>query len=47
MHLGGEDFDNRLVAHFTQEFQAKHSKNLEKDKRAIQRLRIACEHAKV
>ena len=26
-HLGGEDFDNRLVAHFTQEFKCKHKKD--------------------
>ena len=26
-HLGGEDFDNHLVAHFTQEFKCKHKKD--------------------
>ena len=26
-HLGGEDFDNRLVAHFTQEFKCRHKKD--------------------
>ena len=28
-HLGGEDFDNRLVNHFTQEFKRKHKKTIE------------------
>ena len=27
-HLGGEDFDNRLVTHFTQEFKRKHKKGM-------------------
>merc|ERR1712066_69699 len=45
-HLGGEDFDNKLVEHFIKEFQRKHKKNIEKNKRAIRRLRTACERAK-
>lgn len=45
-HLGGEDFDNRLVAHFAQEFVRKYKKDLMKNKRAVRRLRIACERAK-
>ena len=45
-HLGGEDFDNRLVEHFTQEFQRKFRKDLTSSQRALRRLRTACERAK-
>ncbi|KAI0709469.1 heat shock protein HSS1 [Earliella scabrosa] len=45
-HLGGEDFDNRLVTHFTQEFKRKHKKDLSGNPRALRRLRTACERAK-
>ena len=45
-HLGGEDFDNRMVNHFVQEFKRKHKKDLTTNKRAIRRLRTACERAK-
>ncbi len=45
-HLGGEDFDNRLVNHFVQEFKRKHKKDLTPNKRALRRLRTACERAK-
>ncbi|XP_073838973.1 heat shock protein 70 cognate 4 [Musca autumnalis] len=45
-HLGGEDFDNRLVTHFVQEFKRKHKKDLSTNKRALRRLRTACERAK-
>jgi heat shock 70kDa protein 1/2/6/8 len=45
-HLGGEDFDNRLVNHFAQEFKRKHKKELTSNKRALRRLRTACERAK-
>ncbi|XP_016923486.3 heat shock 70 kDa protein cognate 4 [Drosophila suzukii] len=45
-HLGGEDFDNRLVTHFVQEFKRKHKKDLTTNKRALRRLRTACERAK-
>jgi heat shock 70kDa protein 1/2/6/8 len=45
-HLGGEDFDNRLVNHFTQEFKRKHKKDLTTNARALRRLRTACERAK-
>ncbi|CAG8649375.1 5033_t:CDS:2 [Funneliformis caledonium] len=44
--LGGEDFDNRLVNHFIQEFRQKFKKDLSTHARACHRLRIACEHAK-
>jgi len=45
-HLGGEDFDNRMVKHFIQEFERKNKKDLSKNNRAIRRLRTACERAK-
>merc|ERR1711896_117798 len=45
-HLGGEDFDNRLVNHFVQEFKRKHKKDLTGNPRAMRRLRTACERAK-
>merc|ERR1739847_142667 len=45
-HLGGEDFDNRLVNHFVQEFKRKHRKDLTTNKRSLRRLRTACERAK-
>merc|ERR1711887_109845 len=45
-HLGGEDFDNRLVDHFTQEFKRKYKKDLASNKRSLRRLRTACERAK-
>jgi len=45
-HLGGEDFDNRMVNHFVQEFKRKHKKDLTTNKRALRRLRTACERAK-
>merc|ERR1712032_838042 len=45
-HLGGEDFDNRMVNHFVQEFKRKHKKDLTANKRSLRRLRTACERAK-
>ncbi|CDQ61281.1 unnamed protein product [Oncorhynchus mykiss] len=45
-HLGGEDFDNRLVSHFVEEFKRKHKKDISQNKRALRRLRTACERAK-
>ncbi|PPR83223.1 hypothetical protein GOBAR_AA37483 [Gossypium barbadense] len=45
-HLGGEDFDNRLVNHFVQEFKRKHKKDISTNARALRRLRTACERAK-
>lgn len=45
-HLGGEDFDNRMVNHFIQEFKRKHKKDMKDNKRAVRRLRTACERAK-
>lgn len=45
-HLGGEDFDNRLVNHFIAEFKRKYGKDISGNNRAIRRLRTACERAK-
>merc|ERR1711916_205855 len=45
-HLGGEDFDNRLVDHFTREFKKKHKLDMTSNERAKRRLRTACERAK-
>merc|ERR1711994_550187 len=45
-HLGGEDFDNRMVDHFIKEFQRKHKKDMSQNKRGVRRLRTACERAK-
>lgn len=45
-HLGGEDFDSRLVEHFIQEFKKKHKKDISGNQRAVRRLRTACERAK-
>lgn len=45
-HLGGEDFDNRMVSHFVEEFKRKHKKDISNNKRAVRRLRTACERAK-
>jgi heat shock 70kDa protein 1/6/8 len=45
-HLGGEDFDNRLVSHFANEFKRKNKKDLTTNARAVRRLRTACEQAK-
>ncbi|ELU12322.1 hypothetical protein CAPTEDRAFT_150302, partial [Capitella teleta] len=44
-HLGGEDFDNRLVNHCVQEFMRKYRKDITKSARALRRLRTACERA--
>ncbi|XP_037031123.1 heat shock protein 70 B2-like [Bradysia coprophila] len=45
-HLGGEDFDNRLVSHFCEEFKRKYKKDLTANARALRRLRTAAERAK-
>merc|ERR1711913_50313 len=45
-HMGGEDFDNRMVDHFVNEFKRKHKKDIKGNKRALRRLRTACERAK-
>jgi heat shock 70kDa protein 1/2/6/8 len=45
-HLGGEDFDNRMVDYFLQEFKRRHRKDMSQNQRALRRLRTACERAK-
>ncbi|OIW07281.1 hypothetical protein TanjilG_11915 [Lupinus angustifolius] len=45
-HLGGLDFDNRMVNYFVQEFKRKNNVNISGNPRALRRLRSACERAK-
>jgi heat shock 70kDa protein 1/2/6/8 len=45
-HLGGEDFDNILVKHFSTEFKRKNNLDISDNKRALRRLRTSCEKAK-
>merc|ERR1719494_543443 len=45
-HLGGEDFDQRVMQHFMKVFQKKHGKDMSKDKRSIQKLRKEVEKTK-
>ncbi|XP_076919759.1 heat shock cognate 70 kDa protein 2-like [Bidens hawaiensis] len=45
-HLGGEDFDYRMVDYCVSEFKRKHNKDLSTNQRALGRLRSACEKAK-
>jgi L1 cell adhesion molecule like protein len=45
-HLGGEDFDNRMVNYFVEEFKKKNKVDITGNSRALRRLRTACERAK-
>jgi L1 cell adhesion molecule like protein len=45
-HLGGEDFDHRLMDFFVQDFQRKHKQDITGNKKSMRRLQTACEHAK-
>jgi molecular chaperone DnaK len=45
-HLGGEDFDVRIIDHLAEEFKAKHGTDLRADRMSLQRLREAAERAK-
>merc|ERR1712138_290355 len=45
-HLGGEDFDQRVMQHFIKIFNKKHNKDMSKDKRAMQKLRREVEKTK-
>jgi len=45
-HLGGEDFDNRMVSFLTSEFKKKYKHDISGNARALRRLRTACERAK-
>ncbi|CAF1670041.1 unnamed protein product, partial [Didymodactylos carnosus] len=44
--FSGEDFDNRTVTHFVEEFKRTNNKGLSQNKRALGRLCTACERAK-
>ncbi len=46
-HLGGDDWDQRVVDHLVKQFQSGHGVDLSKDKMALQRLREAAEKAKI
>lgn len=45
-HLGGEDFDNRLVSHLADEFKRKTKKDITHNQKSLRRLRTAAERAK-
>jgi len=45
-HLGGEDFDNRMVDYFLADFKRRHKKDMSNNQRSLRRLRTACERAK-
>jgi molecular chaperone DnaK len=45
-HLGGDDFDERLINYVASEFKREHGIDLRKDNMALQRLQEACEKAK-
>merc|ERR1712113_1043334 len=45
-HLGGEDFDSRMVDYYVQDFRRKNNKDISTNPRAVRRLRTACERAK-
>ncbi|XP_062154328.1 heat shock cognate 70 kDa protein-like [Alnus glutinosa] len=45
-HLGGEDFDNKMVKHFVEIFKRHKKEDISGNARALRRLRTACERAK-
>lgn len=45
-HLGGEDFDQKVMDHFIKLYQKKTGKDVRKDNRAVQKLRREVERAK-
>lgn len=45
-HLGGEDFDQRIMQHFTKVIKKKYKKDISQDKRALQKLKGEIEKAK-
>jgi len=45
-HLGGEDFDNRMVNYFVEEFKRKNKVDIRGNPKSLRRLRTACERAK-
>lgn len=46
-HLGGDDFDKKIVDHLAEEFKKQEGIDLRKDKQALQRLTEAAEKAKI
>jgi molecular chaperone DnaK len=46
-HLGGEDFDNRLINYLVEEFQKEQGVDLRNDSMAMQRVKEAAEKAKI
>src|SRR5205085_9772865 len=46
-HLGGDDWDDRVIAWLTETFKNEHGVDLSKDKMAVQRLKEAGEKAKI
>ncbi|KAM1053835.1 hypothetical protein ACFX2I_001246 [Malus domestica] len=45
-HLGGEDFDNKMVDFCVEQFKKKHNLDVSRNSKALRRLRDACEKAK-
>ncbi|XP_062154075.1 heat shock cognate 70 kDa protein-like [Alnus glutinosa] len=45
-HLGGKDFDNRMVKHFVKIFKKQHKEDISGNTKALRRLRTACERGK-
>lgn len=46
-HLGGDDFDQRLIDHIADSFKKEHGIDLKADKQALQRIKDASEKAKI
>ncbi|SCG61416.1 molecular chaperone DnaK [Micromonospora coxensis] len=46
-HLGGDDWDQRIIDHLVKTFRGEHGIDLAQDKMALQRLREAAEKAKI
>ncbi|MEV0391870.1 molecular chaperone DnaK [Polymorphospora rubra] len=46
-HLGGDDWDERIIDHLVKTFRGQHGVDLSQDKMAMQRLREAAEKAKI
>jgi molecular chaperone DnaK len=46
MHLGGDDFDRRIIEHLVKEFKSREGVDISKDPLALQRLKEAVERAK-
>ncbi|XP_058201830.1 heat shock cognate 70 kDa protein-like [Rhododendron vialii] len=45
-HLGGGDFDNRMVTYFIEQFKKKHKKDISGNPKALRKLKLFCERAK-